>query len=87
MKKTLLAMLALIATAPMVLAQTQPRTELSAREVIAKLEEAGYTAIDEIDKDDGVWEVEATNPSGQRVEIHIDPRTGEILREKSEWWD
>lgn len=81
MMKTLLAALAL-AAAPMVMAQTQTGAELDAKQVIAKLESAGYSAIEDIEKDDGVWEVEAINPAGQRVELDVDPISGKVLREE-----
>lgn len=54
---------------------------LSAAEVTARLLSLGYTSIRVVEFDDGQWEVEARNPSGQRVELYVDARTGVILRE------
>jgi hypothetical protein len=56
--------------------------ELSLSQVLAKLEALGYTAIGDAERDDGVWEVEATSASGVRVELDVDPVTGQVLREK-----
>lgn len=56
--------------------------ELTIHQLIAKLEATGYTAIDDVEKDDGHWEAEATNAAGQRVEVEVDVRTGAILREE-----
>lgn len=55
---------------------------LSAAEVSARLAALGYTQIRPIKIDDGVWEVMARNPRGQRVEVYVDARTGVILHEE-----
>lgn len=57
-------------------------TRLTASEVRAALEAAGYRAIRDLDFDDGVWEADATNPANRRVELKIDPVSGQVLREK-----
>lgn len=61
-----------------------PAAELTVAQIVQKLEGLGYTAIEDIEKDDddGVWEVEATAPSGKRVDLDIDPVDGRIIREK-----
>jgi hypothetical protein len=82
-----LAVLALAVT-PVVWSQTQSAQELDIKEIIAKLESAGYTKIRDIERDDGLWEVEATNSAGRRVELHIDPVSGKVLYEELEdFWD
>lgn len=85
MKKRLvgIAVLALGVGAPLVHAQDQNAAspQLDAKQIIAKLESAGYTRIEDVEKDDGVWEVDATNSAGQRVELDVDPATGNVLRE------
>jgi|ADGO01.1.fsa_nt_gi hypothetical protein len=78
-----LAVLALAVT-PVVWSQTQSAQELDIKEIIAKLESAGYTKIRDIERDDGLWEVEATNSAGRRVELHIDPVSGKVLYEELE---
>lgn len=52
---------------------------LSAGEIKDKLTAAGYT-VREIETDDGAYEVEATDKDGVRMEFHVHPATGEILR-------
>ena len=47
---------------------------------VQMLESQDYTQIDEIDRDMDRYDVEATDPAGQRVELTIDGKTGEILR-------
>lgn len=48
-------------------------------EVIAKLQQLGYTRIHDFDVEWGYYEVEATAPGGREVEIKVDPRTGAII--------
>ena len=67
-----------IQTTPSEHALQAPR--LSMGQVIAKVEHAGYRHIQEIELDDGVYEVEARNAQGQRVELDVHPRTGKVLR-------
>lgn len=56
-----------------------PRDQwLPASQVIQKLEAKGYT-VREIEADDGVYEFEATDSSGARIEGHAHPATGEVL--------
>lgn len=52
---------------------------LSVGEIKDKLAAAGY-AVREIETDDGAYEVEATDKDGVRMEFHVHPATGEILR-------
>ncbi|WPE19174.1 PepSY domain-containing protein [Shinella zoogloeoides] len=49
-------------------------------EVAGKLKAAGYTAIHQIEADDGRWEGEGVK-NGTRMEFSADPRTGAILTE------
>lgn len=55
---------------------------LSATDIQSRLAAQGYTNIRDIEYDDGRWEVEATNPRGESVDLKLDPRDGRILREK-----
>jgi len=59
-----------------------PAAELTVAQIVQKLESLGYTAIEDIEKDDGVWEVEATSANGTRVELDVDPTDGRVLREQ-----
>lgn len=56
---------------------------LSAQEIVAALQGAGYRNIHDVEfDDDGYWEAEATNASGQCVDLYINPTTGAVLREQ-----
>ena len=51
--------------------------------ILAKLEKAGYSPISEVSFERRYWEIEAVQGQGER-ELHVDPKTGEILREKND---
>jgi uncharacterized membrane protein YkoI len=55
---------------------------LSAAEITQVLTQAGYSRIHDLEFDDGVWEADAVNAAGQRVDLRVDPGTGAVLREK-----
>lgn len=80
------SLVAIVATfgAQALLAQAQPQQsqQLTANQIITLLENAGYTQITDVEKDDGVWEVDAVSPKGERVEIDLDPVSGKIIRER-----
>jgi len=51
---------------------------LPVSEVIQKLKGQGYQ-VTKIEADDGVYEFDATNADGVRIEGHANPATGEVL--------
>lgn len=51
---------------------------MSEREVRDALTNAGYTDIDDLDRDDGLWEADARNADGRRIDVRVDPRTGTV---------
>lgn len=54
-------------------------------QLIERLRGLGYSDIREIErKGERLYEVDARNPAGERVELTIDARSGEILRSKPE---
>ncbi|MBL26873.1 MAG: hypothetical protein CMM50_04890 [Rhodospirillaceae bacterium] len=61
-----------------------PEGSLGIDKVAATVEAEGYTRISEIESDDGYYEVTATHPDGRRVELRVDPQSGEILRIETE---
>ena len=86
------ALLAALAALPAG-AQTAPAPPASAAapamgmpEVIELLRQRGYTDIREIErKGPKLYEVDARDPAGRRVEVVIDARSGEILRSKRDY--
>ncbi len=61
-------------------ATSQAAGELSAGQIIQRLEAEGYTAIDKVERERDYVEVKATDPQGRRVELKLDPVTGQILK-------
>ncbi len=56
-----------------------PRDQwLSPTEVVDKLSAKGYK-VQEIEADDGAYEVEMVDKNGTRIEIHVHPATAELL--------
>ena len=54
---------------------------LTAPQVRASLEAQGYTGVNDVEFDDGVWKADARSADGQRVELRIDPSTGKVYPE------
>jgi hypothetical protein len=57
-----------------------PRDQwLSVNDVTQKLTQQGFQ-VRKIEVDDGTYEFEGTNTAGVKVEAHVHPGTGEILK-------
>jgi hypothetical protein len=67
---------ALACLCSMAAAQQQPG--LTKAEVQARLEAQGYTKVNDVKFRDGVWKADARSANGNRVDVRIDPTTGEI---------
>lgn len=52
---------------------------LSEADVRARLAEAGYTNVHDVDYEDGIWNAEADDPTGKDVELKIDPKSGKVI--------
>lgn len=65
-------------------ARAEAGSRLSIAQVHEKLSALGYKDIDEIERERGVYEVEAATSAGERVKLYVDAGNGEILRTKSE---
>jgi uncharacterized membrane protein YkoI len=53
------------------------------QQLIAHLTARGYRDISEIErKSDKLYEVEARNDKGERVELDVDARSGEVLAQE-----
>ena len=48
-------------------------------QVRAKLEAQGYTKINDVKFEDGVWKADARSADGNRVDVRIDAETGEVF--------
>ena len=53
---------------------------MSLQEVLSRLGAAGIHDVEEIEREGDKYEVKAIDPQGRRVELYVDPVTGEILK-------
>lgn len=58
---------------------------LSLAEIAASLERAGYRDIRDLDREGGIWEAEATDANGQRVDLRLAGRDGRVLHSEAEY--
>jgi hypothetical protein len=63
-------------------ASTAGKDALKEPQVRALLTEKGYTNIDDLDFEDGMWETDATSANGDRVDVRINPAIGDVMAEK-----
>jgi uncharacterized membrane protein YkoI len=52
---------------------------LTQAQVQAKLETQGYTKVNDLKFEDGVWKADARSADGNRVDVRIDAATGEVF--------
>lgn len=57
---------------------------MSLQQLQSRLEAAGYHGFEEIERNSYKYEVMAMDPQGRRVELYVDPVTGEILKTEIE---
>jgi hypothetical protein len=56
-------------------------SNLSEADVRARLSAAGYTAVGDVEFDDGMWEARAEDAQGRRMKLVIDPAEGRVVGE------
>lgn len=57
---------------------------LSLAEIAASLERAGYRDVRDLDREGGIWEAEATDAGGQRVDLRLAGSDGRLLHSETE---
>lgn len=78
MKKSAVFTLALLCASGAAWAQDS-MTEAKVR---AKLTEQGYTKVNDVKFEDGVWKADARSANGDRVDVRIDAKTGQVYPEE-----
>ncbi|MEI2456887.1 PepSY domain-containing protein [Lysobacter firmicutimachus] len=80
MRKFILA-LALAACVPAVAAaqETQGPVALTEHQIRTRLAEQGYDKVNDLKFSDGVWHADARSADGNRVQVRLDPRTGNVF--------
>jgi hypothetical protein len=51
---------------------------LTEHQVRTRLDEKGYTKVNDLKFKDGVWKADARSAEGKHVDVRMDPKTGEI---------
>ena len=59
----------------------QTAKPLTMQGVIDRVANAGYRDVREVEREDGRWEVYATDRQGRRVELYVDGQSGQIRRD------
>jgi len=80
-RKLWLLSLALAATPLLAQAQDSAKAAMTEPQVRALLTEKGYTRMDDLDFEDGMWETDATSADGNRVDVRVNPANGDIKAE------
>ncbi|MBJ6983287.1 PepSY domain-containing protein [Luteimonas sp. MC1750] len=62
-------------------AQDAAADAMTAPQIRASLESQGYTRVNDVEFEDGVWKADARSADGQRVELRVDPATGKVYPE------
>jgi hypothetical protein len=57
----------------------EPVATIDKDAIVAKLLAASYTDVHGVEFDDGVWKAEARNPSGNEVDLKLDPNDGHVI--------
>lgn len=69
--------------APASAAQTTTAAPMNFQQVVERVAAQGYNDVREVErKSDKLYEVKARNGQGRWVELYVDSRSGEILREE-----
>lgn len=70
---------ALMLAAGTAFAQSAPPKEpLTEAQVRARLTEQGYTKVNDVKFEDGVWKADARSAEGERVDLRLDAKTGAV---------
>lgn len=60
-------------------------TLLEASAIIQKIEAAGYSQVNDLDRDGAIWEADAVNGNGERVELRVAATDGRILNSELDY--
>ena len=59
--------------------EAKVQATLTEVQVRAQLESKGYTKVNDVKFEDGVWKADARSADGNRVDVRLDAKTGEIF--------
>lgn len=58
----------------------QQQASVSPEQAMQIARNEGMVNVEEVDRDNGYWEVEGRDAQGREIEVKIDFRTGEVLK-------
>jgi uncharacterized membrane protein YkoI len=61
-------------------AVAQNQSPITAEQAIEIARQQGLVTVEEVDRDDGKWEVEGKDASGREIEVDIDARSGKVVK-------
>jgi len=61
---------------------TGERLWMSIPQIHARLETAGYRNVEKIERENGSYEVKATDRNGERIKLYLHPQTGEVIDQR-----
>lgn len=79
--KTLVVASSLLVASAALAAPEAPST-LKLSTILEKLNQQGYSNIHDVEREHGILKIEGTNDEGVKYEIHIDPKSGDILKKQ-----
>jgi uncharacterized membrane protein YkoI len=56
------------------------QSPITAEQAIEIARQQGLVTVEEVDRDDGKWEVEGKDASGREIEVDIDARSGKVVK-------
>lgn len=68
--------------ASMALAAPEASSTLKLSTILEKLNQQGYSNIHDVEREHGILKIEGINDKGIKYEIHIDPKSGDILKKQ-----
>ena len=78
-REMLLGLLASFAVMSAVAGVAVAQEALTEPQVRAKLEAQGYTKVNDLKFEDGVWKADARSANGNRVDVRMDATTGRVF--------
>lgn len=82
MKKTVILGALMLAAATAFAQSAPPKEPLTQQQVRARLTEQGYTHINDVKFEDGVWKADARSAEGNRIDVRLDAKTGAVYPDK-----
>jgi Peptidase propeptide and YPEB domain len=78
----LLAAVSLSACAGRFSEESPPANAKPLSEIVKSLEDQGYKDVERIKFDDKAWVVDARQPGGKEIDLHVNPVTGQIIKKE-----